>query len=180
MGVNILTLTSNLLSLFQKVRVWTQIWLQNPYTPFTTPPVSTFHAIQSNSNKADCLTTVACAQFSAYKSNSSYRSGSHLQWVASLMMSSRYFLASCFSTVGLSVSIQYSLILMCWWEGNHHISVGIWRIKTCWRETLIFQSEQSVRWGSVFPNTAFMETVANYHWGHLYNQPNFFFFKYCN
>ena len=37
MGVNIPNLDFKSSLLFQKVRVWTQIWLQNPYTPFTTP-----------------------------------------------------------------------------------------------------------------------------------------------
>ena len=80
-------------------------------------PVSTFHAIQfSNRNKANCLTAVACAQFSAYiKATLATEVEVISQWVASLMMSSWYFFGQVVSArLGLSVSIQYSLILMCW------------------------------------------------------------------
>lgn len=62
----------------------------------------------------------------------------------------------------------------CGEEGNHSVSVGIWRIKTCWRETRIFQLEKNKFEISTSPILFHGNTVANYHWGDLYDWPPFF------
>lgn len=121
-----------------------------PPLPYVSVPCCSVQQ-QKQDRLHDC--SGLCPALWLHKSNSSYRSGSHLT-VSGLIndVITVLFGASCFSFAGtqcMNAVFSYPNVLM--WRGNHYMSVGIWRIKTCWRETLIFQSEKSKGGVSISP-----------------------------
>lgn len=62
------------------------------------------------------------------------------------------------------LKIQYSFILVYWCGGrrSYYVSVWVWKIKACWRET-IFYLEKNKLEISVSQH-CILGSVANYHW----------------
>lgn len=152
--VKTLNLDSKSCLLFQKFTFWTQIWLQNPYClpPLLYVNVPCYSIQQQKQDRLRGCSGRWPALW-RHKGHSSYRSGRHLT-VSGLINNviTVLFLASCFSIAGtqcMNTVFSYPNVLV--WRGNHYTSVGIWRIKTCWRETLIFQSEKSKVGVSISP-----------------------------
>lgn len=155
--VKTLNLDSKSCLLFQKFTFWTQIWLQNPYClpPLLYINVPCYPIQQQKQDRLrDC--GGLCPALWLYKGNSSYRSGCHLTESSLIHNVITTFFGKLFQHCWDSV-YEYS-ILLSWCTDvereSLYMSVGIWRIKTCWRETLIFQSEKSKVGGQYFPNTA--------------------------
>lgn len=122
------TWTPNLLSFFRKsgfeLRSDYRIHIHLSPLPCVNVPCYSIQQ-QKQGELLDC--SGLCPVLCLHKSNSSYRSGSHLSvsgFINDVIMV--LFWASCFSTAGTQcINTVFSYLNVLMWRGNHHISVGI-------------------------------------------------------
>lgn len=131
---------------FWKARIQTRMWLQAPYTVPTMllalwrPPPMLFNLVTET--RCTVWAWLSRPALWPHKGNSSYKSERHLT-AGDLIHNANpvfFFLGGgdISASLVLTMRIQYFFILMYWCrEGGNHASIGIWSIKTCWREIII-------------------------------------------
>lgn len=62
------------------------------------------------------------------------------------------------------LKIQYSFILVYWCGGrrSYYVSVWVWKIKACWRETTFYLEKNKLEIS--VSQHCILGSVANYHW----------------